>query len=36
LIVKKVLEADEVKRKKTAAKKNAGTTKKPAGETTEE
>ena len=32
LIVKKVLEADEVKRKKTAAKKNAGTTKKPAGE----
>jgi large subunit ribosomal protein L15 len=36
LIVKKVLEADEVKRKKTAAKKNAGTTKKPAGEATEE
>src|SRR5262245_45808664 len=35
LIEKKVLEADEVKRKKTAAKKSASktTTKKPAGET---
>jgi large subunit ribosomal protein L15 len=32
LIEKKVLEADEAKRKKTAAKKNAGKTKKPAGE----
>ena len=38
LIEKKVLEADEVKRKKTAAKKSASktTTKKPAGETAEE
>jgi large subunit ribosomal protein L15 len=36
LIVKKVLEADEVKRKKSAAKKNAGKTKKPAAATTEE
>ena len=33
LIVKKVLEADEIKRKKTAAKKSAGKTpKKPAGD----
>jgi large subunit ribosomal protein L15 len=37
LIEKKVLEADEVKRKKTAAKKSAGTTtKKPAGDASEE
>ena len=35
LIVKKVLAADEAKRKKTAAKKNK-TAKKPAGDTTEE
>jgi large subunit ribosomal protein L15 len=35
LIVKKVLAADEAKRKKTAAKKNI-TAKKPAGDTTEE
>jgi large subunit ribosomal protein L15 len=36
LIEKKVLAADEAKRKKTAAKKNGGATKKPAGDTDEE
>jgi large subunit ribosomal protein L15 len=36
LIEKKVLAADEAKRKKTAAKKNGGATKKPAGATDEE